>query len=440
MKDFFEALYILAVDMGFYMVIGLLLVAVFNVIIKKEWIADHLGKGNLWSIIKASILGVPLPLCSCGVVPTGLYLKDKGASDASTASFLISTPQTGVDSIVATYGLMGITFAWFRPIAAFLSGVFGGLMIKVFGKSIKRENAKKSDAVKVECADDSCTHEHSNDHDHSHSHGHAKGSLKDKLKASFTYAFGDFVGDIAYHFVIGLVVAALITVLIPANFLVEIGLSSGILAMLVMIVVGAPMYICSTSSIPIALSLIAKGLSPGTAFVFLFMGPFTNIATISILGKKLGTRTTTIYLVSAAVSAIGFGYLLDFLIGSFSLPFISGVGRHAHAEDLSLYKIIIGLMFMALVLYHITRSIIGRIKNSSANKMSGDHEGVTLSVSGMTCEGCANGLKTDLLNTKGVKGADVSLEENTATVWGEFELNDIINLISKKGYEVLDEH
>jgi len=425
MKAFFEALYTLSVDMGFYMVIGLLLVTVFNVLIKKEWIAAHLGTGSLWSIIKASIFGVPLPLCSCGVVPTGMYLKEQGASNAATASFLISTPQTGVDSIAATYGLMGITFAWFRPLAAFISGVFGGAMVGLFGKS----KTLPTETQETKCEDGSCT---------------PAATPKElpffqKIKASFLYAFGDFVGDIAYHFILGLIIAALITVLIPADLLVNIGLDSGILAMLVMIVVGAPMYICSTSSIPIALSLIAKGLSPGTAFVFLFMGPFTNMATISILGKKLGGRTTAIYLGSAAVSAIGFGYLLDFLIAEFNLPFISAMSAHAHAANLPLYQVIIGMLFMALILFHAARTLFASIKSASAKRKTKGQTAMVFDVQGMSCEGCANGVQTALLNTKGIQNAEVSLEDKTATVWGAFNPNDIVNIITKKGYKVVGE-
>ncbi len=422
MKVFFESLYVLAVDMGFYMVIGLLLVTLFNVIIKKEWIAGHLGGGSLWSITKASILGVPLPLCSCGVVPAGLYLKDKGASNAATGSFLISTPQTGVDSIVATYGLMGITFAWFRPLAAFVSGIFGGTMIGLFGKNKKAqavpENNSASESA-AETADDR--------------------TFGQKISASFRYAFGDFVGDIAVHFIIGLVIAALITVFLPADFLVNAGLSSGILAMLVMIVVGAPMYICSTSSIPIALSLIAKGLSPGTAFVFLFMGPFTNIATISILGKKLGARTTSIYLLSAAVSAIGFGYLLDFLINTFSLPYTTGIAAHMHAEDLSLIKIIVGMFFAALILFHAGKALFMKIKGARAKAKTKGQAKTTYKVEGMSCENCANAVKTALLNTRNVENADVSLEAGTATVWGDAGRAAVVNAVRKKGYTVVED-
>lgn len=422
MKDFFNALYVLAIDMGFYMVIGLLLVTLFNVLIKKEWISKQLGSGSLWSIIKASILGVPLPLCSCGVVPTGMYLKEQGASDASTASFLISTPQTGVDSIAATYGLMGITFAWFRPVAAFISGIIGGIMVKWFGKT-KSLPTQENAAV---CEDGNCAPPVDK----------TKLPFNVRLKNSFIYAFGDFVGDIAYHFIVGLIVAALITVLIPADFLVSIGLDSGILAMLVMIIVGAPMYICSTSSIPIALSLIAKGLSPGTAFVFLFMGPFTNVATISILGKKLGSRTTIIYLVSAAISAIGFGYLLDFLIGNLNLPFVASMGNYAHTENIAWYKIVLGVAFTALIIFHVGRNIFASVKSARAKRQTkGDY--LVFNIKGMTCDGCSGAIKTALLNTKGVKNAEVSLEEKSAKVWGDFDAQAIIDIIEKKGYTVV---
>jgi len=418
MKTFLVALYTLAIDMGYYMVIGLVLVTLFNIIMKKEWIANHLGGGSLWSITKASILGVPLPLCSCGVIPAGLYMKDRGASDAATGSFLISTPQTGVDSIIATYGLMGITFAWFRPIAAFFSGIFGGLMIKIFNKETSTQ-INESQADTQDEPDDSL-------------------SFKQKLSASLRYAFGDFIGDIAFHFILGLIIAAFITVFVPANFLVDIGLSSGLLAMLVMIIVGAPMYICSTSSIPIALSLIAKGLSPGTAFVFLFMGPFTNMASISMLSKKLGLKTTVIYLTSAALSAIGFGYLLDFLINTFNLPYVSVLATHTHATDIGLFKTIIGLSFMALILFYAIKNLFMKIKGNQAKKKTEGQTKTTYSVEGMSCENCANAVKTALLNTQNIENAEVSLEHKTATVWGSAKKETIVKAITKKGYKVID--
>jgi uncharacterized protein len=449
-KQFLVALYVLAIDMGYYMIIGLLLVAFFNIVVKKEWIANHLGGDNLWSIIKASILGVPLPLCSCGVIPTGLYLKDQGASSSSSVSFLISTPQTGVDSIVATYGLMGITFAWFRPLAAFLSGIFGGLAVKLFGAEFKNEIKKEDLSCGDDCGSDH-DHGHAHDHGHDHAHDHAncddgackvsekveKPPMASRIKASLNYAFGDFVSDIAFHFIIGLVIAALITVFLPAGLLVEIGLSQGILAMLVMIAVGAPMYICSTSSIPIALSLIAKGLSPGTAFVFLFMGPFTNVASMSILSKKLGIKTTVIYLVSAAISAIGFGYLLDFLIKGFNLPYFGKSDVMAMDMSAGWFKTVIGLSFMALIFYHIIKIFSGKIKNKKGQQSKADAKSLTVGVDGMSCEGCVSTLKTELLNTKGVKACDVSLENKSATVWGDIDVKTVERVIVGKGYTII---
>ncbi len=363
-QKFFHELYNLSIDMGFYMVIGLLFVAFFTTFMKKETIAKHLGKNDLTSSAKASLFGVPLPLCSCGVVPTAVYLKENGASNATVTSFLISTPQTGVDSIIATYGLMGITFAWFRPIAAFISGIFGGLLVSIFGK---HENIQPQAPSSCSCCThasaetDAChtnveteTHSCCSSDGHDHSSASSSQTVIGKLKASFQYAFGDFLADISLHFLIGLVIAAIISVVLPADFLVNMGLTSGIVAMLVMIVIGAPMYICSTASIPIALMLMSKGLSPGTAFVFLFMGPFTNIASLSVLSKVLGKKITGIYLFAASVASIVMGYLLDFLVTAYSLPVITQTTNHMMGHGgATWFKVVVAGAFMLLVLYHL---------------------------------------------------------------------------------------
>jgi len=327
---------------------------------------------------------------------------------------------------------MGITFAWFRPVAAFISGVFGGVMVRIFDRDGKTDVEDTIEDGHVHdhgasCSDDSCGVEEKDEHI----------PIIDKIKSSLRYAFGDFVADIAFHFALGLIIAALITVFIPANFLVDIGLSQGILAMLVMIIVGGPMYICSTSSIPIALSLIAKGLSPGTAFVFLFMGPFTNVASISILSKKLGAKTTVIYLVSAAVSAIGAGYLLDFLIGRFSLPYFGASDVLAMEMTAGPFKTVIGLIFMAILFYHMYNNLSAKIKNKSGQKSKQSEKSLKLNISGMHCDGCASGLQNDLINTKGISAAEVSFEDSSVEVWGKFKEKDIIEIVTKKGYQVI---
>jgi uncharacterized membrane protein YraQ (UPF0718 family) len=347
----------MAVDMGFYMMIGLLLVAVANLFLKKEFIADHLGSDNLWSIAKASLLGVPLPLCSCGVIPAGMYIKEKGGSNAATVSFLVSTPQTGVDSIAATYGMMGLTFAWFRPLAAFLSGILTGILVKIFGKKADVPSSKKSDET---CTDGCCCTEHESDTTEINK------SIMQRTVESLKFTFGEFLSDISLHFLIGVLIALLIMVLIPDDLIVQLGLQGGIAAMLAMIVIGLPMYICSTSSIPIALTLLVKGISPGAAFVFLFMGPFSNIASLVVLSKKLGKRTLVIYIAGAVISALAFGFLLDGLSGLLPFPDFSAMLGKASTGAFGILKYILAAAFYVFIFKSIFIKIkTGLIKNKA---------------------------------------------------------------------------
>lgn len=244
---FLESFLEMFVDISFYLMIGLLIVGIMSVLVKKEKIIKHLGTDTSASVVKASLVGVPLPLCSCGVVPTALELKKSGASNGAVVSFLISTPQTGIDSMAATYSMMGIVMAIYRPIAAFLSGIFGGLLVNLLAKNEK---------LNVDIALDSCcshttTHatscHSSENHIHSgccgHSHSHEKMPHDSKVKSVLKYAFCDFLDEISVHFVVGLILASLISAFVPSDFFVNLGLDDGILAMLGMILIGVPMYI-----------------------------------------------------------------------------------------------------------------------------------------------------------------------------------------------------
>ena len=233
-------------DMSLYMLIGMVLTGVLSVVMKKQTVSKHLGKNSKLPAVKAAALGVPLPLCSCGVLPTTVYLSENGASTSAVMSFLISTPQTGVDSIIATFGMMGLVFAVYRPIAAFVSGVAGGALIqRISGKR------RIEDSGHAECTDGSCSVPLASEEER-------KLTLSEKIKKMAKYAFVEFVDDIAVHFIVGVLIAALITLIIPTGFFESLNISSGILAMIVMLIIGLPMYICSTSSIPIALGLMAK--------------------------------------------------------------------------------------------------------------------------------------------------------------------------------------
>ena len=387
------------IDMSFYIMLGLFFVGILNTYIKKERILKHLGRDSFSSVVKASAVGVPLPLCSCGVVPTAVELKKGGASNGAVISFLISTPQTGIDSILATYALMGWGMALFRAVAAFLSGIIGGALVNLFAKHDKMmESApiptcgcghEESPVVEashcccheetpvveaspccchaetpvVETAHCCCGHEEAPVVEETHSCcSHATTSatttkpLSRPLRA-LRYAYIDFLDEIALHFLVGMVLATMISTFLPADFFLRLGLNDGILAMIAMVIIGLPMYICSTSSIPIALSLLTRGLSMGGAFVFLFTGPVTNIASLLVLSKSLGKKITGIYIAIVVGCSIGFGLLLDVLVAEFEflLPPVSG-GMHAMTP--SALHIVVAVAFAALLVRSLAKRIM----------------------------------------------------------------------------------
>ncbi|MEX1377109.1 MAG: SO_0444 family Cu/Zn efflux transporter [Eubacteriales bacterium] len=435
MIRFFEVFLNLFVDMAYYLMLGLTLVGIFNLFVNRELIARQLGKNSFWSTVKACALGVPLPLCSCAVVPTGMYLKDKGASTATTTAFLISTPQTGVDSIVATYGLMGPTFAWFRPVAAFLSGVLGGFFVGLFDKKKHAENDSKhihhSDgdsccSTDTGCTDGSCA---------AHKEIKKSDPFGKKLADTMHYAYIESVGEIAIHFLVGLLIATLITMFLPTDLIMRANLNSGILAMLLMIVIGMPMYICSTASIPIAVSFILKGISPGAAFVFLFMGPFTNAASLSILAKKLGKKVVALYVSISSVLAVLFGLLLDFLINQFNLKVsIAQMGENAN-EEIGIFKLIVTITFAALLLYSLGGIIMNNFKAKKASK-NVSSEGTTYDVYGMTCNGCSSRLQAQLLKDENIENAVVDHENNKATVYGNASAETVKTIVENAGFSM----
>ncbi len=339
--EFFINLWDLFIDMSFYIVIGLLFTGALHAFVDKDKILKHLHKQSTTSVIKASIFGVPLPLCSCGVVPTALYLRKNKASNGAVISFLTSTPQTGIDSLIATYGLMGPLFAVYRALAAFVSGVISGILTNIFVKKERGQTTMTLNTTTCGCSasnetSDTCGCESRN-----------KTSFITKFKSIFTYAFGEFLDDIAGHFVIGLILAALIATFIPESWLTSF--DNPLLTMIAMLIIGIPMYICSTASIPIALSLMMKGISPGAAFVFLFAGPVTNIASLTILTKSLGKKVIALYLGSVAFCSIMFGLLLDYIIEVSNYTGINSIINNTAEHHDSLYMVVVALIFGVIV-------------------------------------------------------------------------------------------
>ncbi len=365
---------VLFVRMAPYLVVGMTVSGILSVTMKASFISRHIGHDSLGSVVKASLFGVPLPLCSCSVIPTALFLEDSGASRSAVTGFLISTPQTGVDSIIATYGMLGPLMAVYRPVSAFLLGTIGGVVSLVFngrGKAavdapvVLEEDPEETGEGTCSCCheggftDDACT-------------DREKIGWFERLRTSgvkaFRYGFIDFLDDIGGHFLIGLVVAGLMGVLIPDGFLTDNQFGSGLLGMVTMVVVGMPMYICSTSSIPIAVMLIAKGASLGTAFVFLIAGPATNIATLIILMRRMGKRFSIQYVSILVVGSIIFGLVLDFLVGKYPVltKFVFGM-EVSHGGSLFTFWSV-GTSLLLLVL--LVRSFIKKMMRPHEEEQS----------------------------------------------------------------------
>ncbi|MCK5050926.1 MAG: SO_0444 family Cu/Zn efflux transporter, partial [Candidatus Cloacimonetes bacterium] len=383
---------------------------------KKDFVAKHLGKNNFFSVIKAAILGVPLPLCSCGVIPTALFLRKKKASKGATLSFLISTPQTGVDSIIATYGMMGPIFAIFRPLAAFVTGIVGGLVTNFVEKKDDTETVILEE--KFDC--DTC------DVDEPHSH-----TVLERVTSGLRYAFVEFLDDITIQLIIGIIIAGFISFLIPDNFFADFG-GEGFMGMLLMIAVGIPLYVCATASIPIAVSLILKGISPGAAFVFLVVGPATNAATITLISRALGKKLIAIYLTVISVFAILGGLLLNYIFDIVGKPDMLMMHHH---EDISLFSKILIAVFSILMILSIFRKIRNKFKKP---ELGGEMPNKTFLIEGMTCNHCVANVKDSLIRIEGVQNVKINLEKKNAVVDGDYNSDEIKAAITKAGYKVVE--
>ncbi|MBO7592674.1 MAG: SO_0444 family Cu/Zn efflux transporter [Bacteroidaceae bacterium] len=282
-------------EMSPYLLLGFLLAGIMHAFIPDGWYTKYLSGNTFRSVLNAAIFGVPLPLCSCGVIPTAMSLRREGASKGAVVSFLIATPQTGVDSIFATYSLMGLPFAVVRPIAALFTAMIGGTFVTVGNK----DDGQDEKNLKEETSRAYSEQPHL--------------SFADRCAEALKFGFIEMMEDIGKWLVIGLIVAGLITVLVPDSFF-EIFKDNTLLSMLLVLCVSVPMYICATGSIPIAVALMMKGLTPGAALVMLMAGPACNVASILVVNKVLGKKTLVLYLAAIIGGSILFGFGVDYLL------------------------------------------------------------------------------------------------------------------------------
>jgi len=308
----------LLLEASIFVVFGLLVSGFLKVFLDPGMVARHLGRGRFASVFKAAILGIPIPLCSCGVLPAALSLKKQGANNGATTAFMISTPESGVDSIAITYALMDPIMTVARPIVAFCTAAVAGIAENLLGY----KKGARLQAPDLKCPVDGCcdgTDCPSEIHKHHH-------SIWQKAGAGMRYAFTDFWGDLAAWFLFGILLAGVITTVIPGDFFSRY-LGSGLSAMLLMLAVGIPLYICATASTPIAAALILKGVSPGAALVFLLAGPATNIASLTVLVGILGKRAAALYVAAIASCAVVFGLLLDMVYAALGISAVAVVGQ-----------------------------------------------------------------------------------------------------------------
>jgi len=410
-SNYFLTLLDLSKDMAPYLLLGFLFAGLLKVLLPPDMLTKYLGKSSFNAVLNASLLGIPLPLCSCGVLPAGISLYKNGASKGSSVSFLISTPQTGVDSILVTWSMLGLPFAIVRPIAALITGVTGGLLTnKLEKKSEHIKKMQKQEAVKKQ---------------------------KPSIKAILEYAFVEMVADIAKWLVIGLLIAAFISVIVPDNFFHEFQID-GILGMLIILVVSIPLYVCATSSVPIAVVLLLKGLSPGALLVFLMAGPATNAATMAVVGNNLGKKTLFIYLTALIVGAILFGLLIDyFLPGSWFLPLAAMSGEHAHGFLPEWFEYISVIVLALLLAYNFGQQFINwRKRKVSTQQDPGftvNIPALVIGVEGMTCAHCQAKVENGLRDMENISNAVADTEKNQVTLYG---INLNTSIIGKKVVEL----
>ncbi len=316
-------------DASLFILIGFVAAALIRAFISSESIVKYIGGRNIKSVLLATLFGIPLPICSCGVVPTALALRKQGASKPATISFLITTPESSIDSIAITYGLIDLTMTIFRPIAAFITGLVAGIGEIIFGE--REETAKAEEVECLHCHNHespATSNQQSLDAARDRLSTSQHHSFTEKLKGGLRFAFVELLEDISRWFLVGILISGAISFLMPASF-IENYLSSGVLSLFIMLGIGLPLYVCATASTPIAATLILKGLNPGAALVFLLVGPATNAASLTVIAKMLGKRSAIIYVVSIAVCAIILGLILNQLYSWLGID-IQVAASHAH--------------------------------------------------------------------------------------------------------------
>ena len=407
-----KEMWTLSVDMAPYILLGMLVSGIISVFVNSDMIFKHIGPKNFTSTLKSTLFGVPLPLCSCGVIPVAATLRESGASKGSTVSFLVSTPQTGVDSVFLTYGMLGPAFALFRPIAAFFSGILSGVVINNFDEDehyhTRKEDLEKNNQLQ----------------------------FKDKIISGVKYGFISLPADIVVPLFKGLLVAAAISIFLPPDYIANHFTSNKYVQSLTMLAISIPFYVCATASIPVAVALMAKGISPGAAFIFLMAGPATNASSIAVIKNILGAKTLYFYLALISFSAIFFGLTFDLLFKETAFAVPNLLHHHNHGSGLGT---LLGFAFILILI----NAYISRFKENVRVNPSNDsllNESFSqkqIIVDGMTCGHCKESVENVLNTFDNVKKASVDLISGKVILEGvDIEIDKIKEKIVSRGFTV----
>jgi uncharacterized protein len=329
-------------DMAPFLLLGFLLSGILHVVLPSSLVRRALGGHGLKPVLKAALVGAPLPLCSCAALPMALSLRQQGASRGATVSFLVSTPETDAGSILITYGLLGPIFAIGRPVAAILTAVVAGVLEELVPAS------KTEEPVADTCCS-VCKSENGNGHSH---------SAGEKAGRALQYAFVELLEDTAKWLVIGIVLAGIIGAFLTPDF-VSTRLGSPLLQMGLMLLVGVPMYTCASASTPIAAAFVAAGFSPGAALVFLLVGPATNATTVTFVARFIGKGAAAIYVLSIAGMSVALGLALNFLVGTFGWHITAGAAP-AGEEATTIVQVLAALVLGGLIVLSIARGFARR--------------------------------------------------------------------------------
>lgn len=417
-------------QMAPFLLLGFFLAGVMHVFVPANIYGKYLGHPTFRSVVNAAILGVPLPLCSCGVIPTAMSLKKDGASKGATVAFLIATPQTGVDSIVATYSLLGLPFAVIRPIAALVTSLLGGQMVNLFDDASSDVPESKNNDEPSEASDQ-----------HAAQINKPALTFFQKVRAVFRYAYVEMMQDIGRWLVVGLVVAGLITVFVPESFF-ALFVDNSLLSMLLVLIFAIPMYLCATGSIPIAVALMMKGLSPGAALVLLMAGPAVNAASMLVVGKVLGRRTLIIYLASIILGAMVFGLGIDYLLprDRFTAP----IAQMAEccSDSPSWFNAICSIILLLLL----ANALIHRFRRKDAEgcddacdcqHVSPVHE-ARYHIEGLRCNHCKANAEKAIAALDGVESVEIDLASGIATIKGHVDESELRTALAALGFKLTD--